>query len=256
MKRYTLIIGILCLTAMGACGSRQAGRGAAVTLPEGFELPQGGEGEGDIVRHEGYTARYNHQTLVPDWVAWELTAEEVAGRCDSTYPFSRDPMVSFPKASREDYSHSGWDKGHMAPKADMRWSCKARMESYYFSNVCPQDPVMNAQAWRKIEELTRRLARREGRVFVVCGPVWDSTNHRHIGPACVHVPDRFFKALAVVDDEGVATVGFLVQNTPQRRSPQSYAVTVDSIEALTGWDLFPSLKGDEEASFDWRRWDI
>ena len=245
---------MLMLTAvmlLVACGR---GRSAAVfaqsPVAPGTELPAYGEGE-DIVRHLGYTASYNHQTLCPDWVAWELTTDEANGTLDGQYSFSWDPVVSRPKASREDYSNSGYDKGHMAPRADMKWSRQALEESYFFTNICPQDHEMNAQAWRKIEELTRRLARRYGSVLVVCGPVFDSVNHRHIGPACVHVPDRFFKALAVRVGEEWHTVAFLVENNRQSRSPRHYAVPVDSVEALLGRDLFPTLPETSEADYDW-----
>ena len=105
----------------------------ATKAPAGLELPSYTDDE-DIIVHLGYTASYNHVSLCPDWVAWELTAEEANGQNDGQYSFSRDPDVRFPKASREDYSRSGFDKGHMAPRADMRWSCQALEESYYFTN--------------------------------------------------------------------------------------------------------------------------
>ncbi len=220
---------------------------------DGLELPAYGEEE-DIIVHLGYSASYNHQTLVSDWVAWELTAEEVDGTNEGQYSFSRDPDVRFPKASREDYSHSGWDKGHMAPRADMKWSCQALEESYYFTNVCPQDHEMNSQAWRKIEELTRRLAKRYGRVYVVCGPLFDEHRFGTIGEGGVQVPDRFFKALAVVTEKGYQTVGFIVDNTPQSFSPKHYAVCVDSVETLAGRNLFPKVDETAEQSFDWNFW--
>lgn len=257
-KRKLLIFPIVALLA-AACGFSVAGAGGAIA--DGTELPLFNDGD-DIVRHEGYTAAYNHTTLCPDWVAWELTADEANGNVDGQYSFSRDPDVRFPKASREDYSSSGWDKGHMAPRADMKWSHKALEESYYFTNICPQDHEMNSQAWRKIEELTRRLARRYGTVLVACGPIYDSVTHRHIGPACVHVPDRFFKALAINIEGRWYTVGFLVENTPQTRSPRTYAVTVDSVEAVvarsrgdnTTVNIFPTINEAAEASFDWNIW--
>ena len=237
---------------MAACGFTVPG---AVGTAEGVdtELPSYSDTE-DIVRHEGYTASYNHTTLCPDWVAWELTADEANGQLEGQYSFGRDPDVQFPKASREDYSNSGWDKGHMAPRADMKWSYKALEESYYFTNICPQDHEMNSQAWRKIEELTRRLARRYGAVQVVCGPVYDSVPHRHIGPACVHVPDRFYKALAVNIDGVWHTVGFIVENNYQNRSPRTYAMPVDSVEAVVGRNLFPTLDEKSEASYNWVIW--
>lgn len=219
----------------------------------GLELPAYGEEE-DIVVRTGYTASYNHTTLTPNWVAWELTAEELSDAYDFNCPFSRDLNVDNPKASREDYANSGWDKGHMAPRADMKWSAQALEESYYFTNVCPQDHEMNSQAWRKIEELTRRLAKRYGSVYVVCGPVQGTGRYGTIGKAGVQVPDAFFKALAVQTQGGFVTVGFLVENNKQDGSPKRYAVTVDSVEAVIGRNLFPSLPEEAEASFDWNHW--
>lgn len=247
---------LLYLIMLGAtlCGSCQSTRNQPT--PDGgsgIELPAYGHDE-DIVRHLGYTASYNHITLCPDWVAWELTAEERLGSCDGKYSFSWDPDVLPPKASREDYSRSGWDKGHMAPRADMRWSEQALEESYYFTNVCPQDHTMNAQTWRKIEELTRRLAQHYGSVYVVCGPVYTECAHGTIGDGGVQVPDSFFKALAVATPEGYRTVGFLVPNEPQDGSPRRYAVTVDSVEAVVGRNLFPSLPEEAEASYNWNDW--
>lgn len=237
-----------------ACGyGRQADVLAQPQAATGAELPAYGEEE-DIVRHVGYTASYNHTTLTPDWVAWELTADEANGQCDGQYSFSWDPSVQRPKASREDYSHSGYDKGHMAPRADMKWSEQALEESYYFTNICPQDHDMNSGAWRKIEELTRRMARHHGAVLVVCGPIYDSADHRHIGPACVHVPDRFFKALAVSTTGGWQTVAFVVENSRQDGSPKRYAVSVDDVEALIGRDLFPTLPDEAERDYNWTFW--
>lgn len=243
-----------------ACSYTRSGDAVAqVPAAPGTELPAFGEGE-DIVRHTGYTASYNHTTLCPDWVAWELTAEETRGSHEQQRLFSRDPDVSFPKASREDYSRSGWDKGHMAPHADMKWSLQALTESDYFTNICPQDKVMNAQAWRKIEELTRRLAQHYGAVYVVCGPIYDSAERRHIGEACVHVPDRFYKALAVNTSDGWQTVAFVVENNRQTFGPRHYAVSVDSVEALVAasrgvaTDLFPTLPEEAEQAFDWKYW--
>ena len=246
-----LLMLIICLL-VAACSPVETRR--AASDGDGVEIPAYSPGE-DIVRHLGYIASYNHETLCPDWVAWELTREEVAGENGCQYSFSRDPEVGFPKASREDYSHSGWDKGHMAPRADMRWSCQALEESYYFTNICPQDHEMNSQAWRKIEELTRRVARRVGVVWVVCGPIYADSVDERIGQAGVRVPSAFFKALAIpTENGGYATVGFVVENRPQTRSPQHYAVEVDSVEALIGRDLFPLLPEEVEGAFDWNQW--
>jgi len=242
---------VLLAVVMAACGYSVPDRDTTPTA--GAEIPEYADNE-DIVRHLGYTASYNHTTLCPNWVAWELTADEANGQLDGQYSFSRDPDVSFPKASREDYSRSGWDKGHMAPRADMKWSDKAMEESYYFTNICPQDHEMNSQSWRKIEELTRRVARHYGKVLVVCGPLYGDGEPQTIGQACVWVPERFFKALAINISGAWRTVGFIVENNPQSRSPRNYAVTVDSVEVLAGRNLFPTIDEQAEATYDWNIW--
>lgn len=251
LHKIRTVLMLTTVVLLVACGrGRSATVFAQSAVAPGSELPAYTDDE-DIVRHLGYTASYNHKTLCPEWVAWELTAEEAEGQEGGQYSFSWDPSVQFPKASREDYSNSGWDKGHMAPRADMKWSRQALEESYYFTNICPQNHEMNSQAWRKIEELTRRLARRYGSVLVVCGPVFDSVSHRHIGPNCVHVPDRFFKALAVRVGEEWHSVAFLVENNRQSRSPRNYAVSVDAVEAVIGRDLFPQIPEGCEADYNW-----
>ena len=252
MKKWLVIGGVVAVAAL-AVGFLVVTKEPThyVAMPQGFELPEYTSGE-DIVVHTGYTASYNHQTLVPNWVAWELTAEEAAGTNEGQYSFSRDPDVKYPKAQREDYSNSGWDKGHMAPRADLKWSCQAMEESYYFTNICPQNHEMNSQAWRKIEELTRRLAKRYGSVCIVCGPIFDDHRFGTIGK--VQVPDRFFKALAVNTTEGFKTVAFLVDNTPQNYSPKHYAVSVDSVESVIGRNLFPKADEAAEQTFDWNHW--
>ena len=247
MKLLFILLSLLVSTCASVEPRRSMPAGDSVEIPAYAA-------EEDIVRHLGYTASYNHTTLLPNWVAWELTAEESRGSYEQGRQFSRDPDVAFPKASREDYSNSGWDKGHMAPHADMKWSLQALTESDYFTNICPQNKEMNAQAWRKIEELTRRLARRYGAVYVVCGPMMGMGHYGTIGKAGVQVPDAFFKALAVSTTEGYRTVGFLMENNRQEGSPRSYAVTVDSVEAVIGRDLFPSIPEDAEATFDWNDW--
>lgn len=245
-----VIAAVLLSCSSGMPGDRFVG---AQNDLKGIEIPHY-ECDEDIVTHLGYVASYNHTTLIPNWVAWELTAEEVSDAYDFQCSFSRDPIVDYPKASREDYSNTGWDKGHMAPRADMKWSGQALEESYYFTNICPQHHTMNSGAWRKIEELTRRVARRYGNVYVVCGPIVGTGRYGTIGKAGVVVPDAYFKALAIETETGFQTVGFLVSNDHQDGSPRSYAVSVDSVESVIERNLFPNVAEEAEKEYEWTVW--
>ena len=164
------------------------------------------------------------------------------------------------QAMREDYSNSGWDKGHMAPSADMKWFQTAMTESFYLTNICPQDPTLNGRDWHTLENRVRDWAQRFERVWVVCGPIVQDNQYGTIGEQEVTVPDGFFKAILRQDTDGSRhAIAFVFENNAIRQPLQDAVVTVDSLEALIGYDLFANLedsieiKIESKASWvDWR----
>ena len=78
-----------------------------------------------IIRHSGYTVSYNKDLKIPNWVSYELTRKETKGKEKRGNRFITDPLVTGPIATNADYTRSGYDKGHMAPAADMKWSPEA-----------------------------------------------------------------------------------------------------------------------------------
>ena len=74
-----------------------------------------------IITHKGFTVSYNYDWKIPNWVAYELTDWEVEGEVTRYDKFKPDPMVpQNVTATTNDYKHSGYDRGHMAPAADMK----------------------------------------------------------------------------------------------------------------------------------------
>ena len=242
MKRHYIIL-LLALMAISVIACQPvANEKQAAAVEDHTELacPAYADGEHVLV-YEGFVSCYNHQTLVPDWVAYELTAEELEGTYNSTSNFSRDPHLQGRQASREDYSRSGWDKGHMTPKADLKWSEKAWWESHYFTNICPQNHQLNGGSWNTLERQVRRWAQRYGRIYVVTGPIFTDCAFGTIGAAGVAGPDAFFKALLVPCGEGYSAIAYVMANTDEKQSLRSCAMTVDDLELLLGRDLFPLL---------------
>ncbi len=224
-----------------------------------LELPKPRADE-DIVKHTGFITSYNHLTLVPNWAAYDLTAQELQGTCKPSCSFSRNPNLAGRQASREDYSNSGWDKGHMVPKADLKWSNDAYIESHYFTNVCPQDHDFNAGDWRKLEEFVRRMANRFDTVFVICGPIFNEHKYGYLGSNNVAVPDGFFKAILAPRNGSYAAIGFIMDNTSAyRQSYRECACSIDDIEQITDLDLFynlnDSIEDQIEAGYNWKDWD-
>ncbi len=231
-----------------------------ISTPEGLEIPAAGPSD-KVVVYQGYTSAYNTSTLIPNWVAYELTEEETHGEVDrEDKMFSMDSNFSGRQARREDYSKSGWTKGHMAPAKDMAWSDDAMDETFFFMNVCPQDETLNAKDWNYLEKQVRKWAREYGKVWVVSGPIIGSNKYGTIGEDNVVVPDAFFKAVMVSQGALYSAIAFVMGNDSQRYYLANCAMTVNELEKLTGMDFYPALPDTIEElvedAYDLSMWGI
>ena len=213
------------------------------TVPAGLEIPDAPGGR--IVRHDAFVTSYNTQTLIPDWVAYEITAEEAEGRRErGGIEFRMDPdLRGVTQAMREDYSGSGWTKGHMMPAADAAFSTSDTMaETFYFTNICPQNEVLNAGDWQYLEKRVRSWAKRYGSVWVVTGPIVGKNRYGRIGDRDVVVPDSYYKALLVRRPDGsYSAIAFVMDNDEERYMLRDCCMSVNELETLTGFDFFPGL---------------
>lgn len=202
--------------------------------------------QGQVIHRTGYTLAYDAKTRTPQWVAWELTKKETQGTEERSNDFQPDPDVKGAKVVTKDYSHSGYDRGHMAPAADMKWSKKAMKESFYMSNICPQDHNLNTSDWSELENKSRQWARRYGKVYIVCGPIYNGKRNEYIGDHRVKVPDAFFKVVLINEKKKQCAMGFYFENEAGERKLQEYLVPVDRLEQLTGMDFFSALPDNLE----------
>lgn len=210
-----------------------------------------------IIRHTGYTVSYNKELKLPNWVSYELTREETKGKEKRNNRFIADPLVKGIIATNADYARSGYDKGHMAPAADMKWSPQAMKESFYFSNMCPQHPQLNRRGWKNLEEKIRDWAIADSAIIIICGPII-TKQPKTIGKNKVAVPQQYFKVVLSPFVKPMRAIGFLFNNRQALEPLSTYAVTVDSIERLTNMDFFASLPDEienkieaEENYFQW-----
>lgn len=212
-----------------------------------LEIPVINNGkQGQILQRTGYTLSYDSKTKTPKWVAWELTKEETKGKEERSTQFYPDPDVVGTQVVTYDYSHSGYDRGHMAPAADMKWSKQAMQESFYMSNICPQDHNLNTEDWKNLETKSREWARRYGKVHIACGPIYNGKRNEYIGEHRVKVPDAFFKVILINTSKKQFALGFLFENEAGERPLEKYLVPVDQIEKITGMDFFSALPDELE----------
>jgi len=209
-----------------------------------LEIPEGAKGE--IVCHTGYTLSYNEDHEQANWVAYELTKEEAEGKYKRTNKFIIDPSVSTGSATAQDYKKSGYDQGHLAPAADMAWSKTAMKESFYYSNMGPQEPSFNRDIWKKLEEQVREWAIEDKAVYVVTGPVLKD-GLKTIGPNKVSVPEYYYKVILDYSLPGIKGIGFIMPNKGSKEPIKTYAVTIDSVERFTRLDFFSKLPDDQES---------
>ncbi len=213
---------------------------------ENLEIPVGPDDE-IVVSHTGYTLSYCEEYEVPYWVAYSLTKEEVstqvAARDDN---FREDPSVPTGSATLQDYKKSGYDRGHMAPAADFRWSEDAMNDTFYLSNMCPQKHAFNAGIWSDLESAVRSIAYADEEIYVVTGPVLTDGPYETIGENKVAVPKYYYKVILDYTDPVIKAIGFILPAENSSEPLSYFAVTVDKVEEVTGIDFFPALPDDIE----------
>jgi endonuclease G len=212
-----------------------------------------------IINHEGFTLSYNADFRIANWTVYELTADEAKSKdVKRAAKFFPDPNVKGVSATNDDYKHSGYDRGHLVPAGDMKWSEEGMRASFYFSNICPQNRELNAGLWHYLEKQCRAWAMNYGAIVIITGPVIEDTM-KWLGENKVGIPAKFYKVVSSMADGKARCIGFLVENRNyENRLLKEIAVTVDSVERVTGIRFFTSFPaGTQEemkSTIDWTYW--
>lgn len=214
----------------------------------------------EVVYHQNYILQYNETYEQPDWVFYELTSFEVLnGSYDRTDNFRSDPLILAGSASLDDYRGSGYDRGHLAPAGDMAFSHTAMSESFYLSNMSPQNPSFNRGRWKRLESLVRNWAVDNKGVYVVTAG--DLTEvESTIGLNKVGVPSYYYKVILDYEEPQIKAIAFYLPNEKGTRDIQDYAVSIDYVEERTGIDFFyalpDSVENTLESTYDVTQWNF
>lgn len=212
------------------------------------------------VCRQGYALMFNTQTKTPLWVAEHLKQENVFGSAARQTQFSPDPEIPAKfQAHKSDYSHTGFDQGHMAPAADFSQNQELMDQSFLFSNVVPQNADNNRHIWASLEKKVRTWLGKRGELYVITGPVFynDQTHERGInlprmGENQIAVPNYIFKI--IYDANTKNAIAFMVPNVPlEEKTLPQYIVTVKDIENVTGLNFFTALSPADKNAVETRR---
>ena len=212
---------------------------------------------GQIVHHKGYSLSYNEPHEQAEWVAYELKKEHLSSANFKRPYFEIDTAVKSKAAHWQNYKQSGYDRGHLCPAADRKYSKFAHDETFLTSNISPQKHNFNSGIWNTLEQKVRYWARKYDGVFVVTGGVLIN-DLKTIGDENVTVPNYFYKILLDYNNGDPKMIGFLIEHENSNRPLYEFVVSVDSIETLTGIDFFPQLRDEIEnrieASSSYKDW--
>lgn len=206
----------------------------------------------EVHTYNGFQLCYRESYEQAEWVSYTITRAELVKVTGRTNDFRPDTQISTGSAELSDYKGSGFDRGHLAPSADMTWSKESASDSFLLSNMSPQRPAFNRKMWKTLEESVRSWADYFGHVVVITGPLLekDSSQYETIGANKVSVPEFYYKALltsvTVQGREKYIALAFIMPNENIKGSIWDFACNVDQVEKRSGLDFFSLLLDFEE----------
>uniref|UniRef100_A0A8C8DIG7 Endonuclease n=1 Tax=Oryzias sinensis TaxID=183150 RepID=A0A8C8DIG7_9TELE len=210
----------------------------------------------NVKTRESYVTSYDPRTRTANWVIERLNPAALSGQSDRKYcEFKEDDSVHvFHRATNADYKGSGFDRGHLAAAGNHKWSQKAMEDTFYLSNVAPQNPHLNQKTWNNLEKLCRSLTKRYLNVYVCTGPLYLPrkeangnlyVRYQVIGRNHVAVPTHFFKVLILeqADGRGVELRSYVLPNEPvdEQIPLESFLVPIETIERASGLLFVPNI---------------
>lgn len=210
----------------------------------------------NIVVHEHYMLSYSEPHEQAAWVAYTLDKSHLTNDDRKRPYFIEDPKVKSKSADWRNYRGSGYDRGHLCPAGDRRFSEYAYNETFYTSNITPQNRDFNAGVWNRLEMQVRQWCRRYDRLYVITGGVLRG-EMEEIGSEDVDVPKAFYKIVARKKGRSYKVLAFLMPHKESDLPLSKFLVSVDTLESLTGLDFFKGLENSEvefEEEIDSSEW--
>lgn len=263
MKKFLIVIGVVVIICVicAAIDDKKKEESARIQeriSGEALDYARVPEGTPEqMVEYEGFRVSFNKDNGTPNWVAWELLGSEVDGKVSRSNNFWQDENVEGCPTSA-DYSNSGYDRGHLCPAADQKWSAKAMTDCFVMANMAPQDHSLNAGAWNTLENKERQWARRDSAIIIIAGPIYEASDRERIGQSGVRVPSAFYKVILAPYVSEPRGIGFVYPNMSSPGDMSRYAMSIDDVEEITGIDFFYNLPDDIEekieSTYSFKEW--
>jgi endonuclease G len=253
-KRCRLTSHILFATLLGvlpALSAQAVPGNVSIDSIDQLGVPQGYD---QRLNFSSFSIGYNYSKKHADWVGTALLPELVRIPRDRVNSFRAEAQIPAQyRATLDDYAHSGYDRGHLAPNATHDQTKQSMYDTYTLANMSPQTPKFNRGSWAQLERYVRDCAAsyEDGEpLFVFTGPYYGSTSNT-VGASKIPVPEGYYKVIYEFNGD---TASAMAVQAPQASFDfdrlASFVVSVDTIEDLTGLDFATALADDIETSLE------
>lgn len=186
---------------------------------------------------QGFAVGYSGVSKTALWSAEHLTRERIEQaqqleRVDNFHEESQLPDRV--KAFLTDYKKVPYDRGHLAPNADMA-TLEQQYDSFSLANIIPQHPKHNRQVWRKIETNTRYLAIEHGEIYVITGTVFAKQPVQQLHQR-IFIPSHLFKVIYIPHLNQAS-----VYYTPNDDSQFVETISLQQLANIIHFDVMPTL---------------
>jgi len=204
-----------------------------------LELPSVNLGE-RVIQHAGFSLVFNDEKRIAKWIAYSLTPSKSKSKLvERKNDFHPDPSIES-SPTPNDYNHSGYDRGHLVPAEDMRWSAESLHDSFLMTNMAPQKAHLNRGIWKQLESKVRKWSLEYEHLYIAAGPILtEECLQKLVKSICV--PKRFFKVVLAIKGSDMKTAGFIIPQNYKSNTLNYYSHTVREVESITGIDFFAAL---------------
>lgn len=206
-----------------------------------------------ILRNQAFMLEYSETLKNPLWVTYKVTqANYKSGKRPSS--FSSD-WRSYQQVKHDDYTGSGYDRGHMAPNYVIasRYGVSAQKETFLMTNITPQKPKLNQKSWQRLEEvIANDFSEWHGDFWVTTGPIFDA-KPKTLKNSSVTIPKAFYKILikpGTPQTPATALAFIFPQNAKANASLMDFVTTINEVERLTGIDFYSQLDDEFEEKLE------
>ena len=198
-----------------------------------------------IIEHDFFMLSYNEKYEQAEWVMYELKKSHLTYDNRKRPYFIEDPKVKSKSADWRNYKRSGYDRGHLCPAGDRRFSEYAYNETFYTSNISPQRNDFNAGVWNRLEQQVRKWCKRYNNIYIITGGILENGLNK-IGDEDVAVPNAFYKIVFREENGKLEVIAFLFSHEESQKPLADFLVPVDVIEKKTGIDFFYKQQKDDQ----------